>query len=451
MRKTEYRPVVKIENGIVSICRKRHCENTYLQFCQCVNWDSNKKVLSPRDSDVCYIKLSADVREKIKGNYCVVVNLDTGEFADVFIDPDVLKDTMGEIRVTNYVKKTVGITEKSNIAVCIENSAEFSTVLVQKMENIKSDVVVIPEGVISEEILRSFSFFEVINNLTKDSIFVKSKNIVTEKTKNLREIRLNRKQRKLLSDNIPSRLTKEQWAQLLDTKDVTPEEKEIFKNEYSEDSNGYTIKESIEDMSYTANQIIKKFINVNFGESIVLRPVIETYRYKERRGLLKVLSDFYVGRSTLTLNCRRPHECDENADIVRMTEDNMRFLGIEAMDKVVLRFKNKKISCHVLPFSEDKYTNTNIPSVIELSVGIPAHIRDTLGVTDIQSSVKVDRDTGFIFRKSFNEQLVPILLALFSINIFDGLKRWVSLLICAGLIPVIMYVTLSPKRNMRGK
>ena len=451
MKKKDMRPVVKVENGIVSICRKRRSENTYLEFFQTVNVDLSEGVVKPKFSDLCFIKVSSDIREKIKGNYCVVVNLDTGEFADVFIDPEVILDCSATIRVTNYVKKSAGISEESQIALCIEKSAEFSGVRIQKMENIKSDLIGIPEGAVSAEILKDFSLFEVINNLTKDSIYVKSKNIVVDSSLSEGTIRLNRKQRKLLSDNIPARLTSEQWHSLIDSDQVSEEDKACFRKEYIPDAMGYTIVESMEEMPYATNRAIQRVINGNFGESIILRPVIETYRYKDHRGLLRVLSDFYVGRSTLTLNCRRPYECDENADVVRMTEDNMKFLGIEAMDKVVLKFKTRQKSCHVLPFDGDKYKNTNLPGVVELSVGVPAHIRADLGITDIQTSVKVDRDTWFIFRKSFNEQLVPILLALFSINIFEGMRKWQSTLICAGLIPVIMFVTLSPKRNMREK
>ena len=137
MKKKDMRPVVKVENGIVSICRKRRSENTYLEFFQTVNVDLSKGVVKPKFSDLCFIKVSSDIREKIKGNYCVVVNLDTGEFADVFIDPEVILDCSATIRVTNYVKKSAGISEESQIALCIEKSAEFSGVRIQKMENIK--------------------------------------------------------------------------------------------------------------------------------------------------------------------------------------------------------------------------------------------------------------------------------------------------------------------------
>ena len=129
----------------------------------------------------------------------------------------------------------------------------------------------------------------------------------------------------------------------------------------------------------------------------------------------------------------------------------MRFLGIGPMDKVVIQYKEKTVSCHVLPFCDEKFAYTNTPSVIELSIGIPAHVRRKLGVTDIQSSVKVNRDTAFIFKSSFNEQLVPLILTLLSLRFFEDIAWYFSVLLVLVLVPIVMYITLSSKRNMCGR
>ena len=137
MKKKDMRPVVKIENGKVSICRKKRSENTYLEYFQTVNVDLSEGVVKPKFSDLCFIKVSSDIREKIKGNYCVVLNPDTGDFVDVLIDPDVITECTGEIFITNYVKRRACITNTSRIVICTENYDEFSKVRIQKMENIK--------------------------------------------------------------------------------------------------------------------------------------------------------------------------------------------------------------------------------------------------------------------------------------------------------------------------
>ena len=148
--------------------------------------------------------------------------------------------------------------------------------------------------------------------------------------------------------------------------------------------------------------------------------------------------------------CRRPYDPDEGSDIVRMTASNMSLLGIDPMDRVFLRYRKKSVSCRVLELDDkDAFLTTNIPVSPELVIGVPAHLRKKLGVTDLSSSIKVDRDTGFIFRRSFNEQIVPILLTLFTTQLFADKSIIISALLSIVAIPVVLYFNLSSKRNMR--
>ena len=162
------------------------------------------------------------------------------------------------------------------------------------------------------------------------------------------------------------------------------------------------------------------------------------------------MTDFYVGKSTISLICRRPYDNDEGLDIIRMSPSNMSLLGIDEMDKVILQYKDRKISTRVLSLEDDDaFLETNLPISTDLVVGVPVHIRKKLGVMDLSTTIKVDRDTAFIFKKSINEQIVPILLTLFSTNLFTDF----SVVLSAGLsllaIPIVLYFNLSSKRNMR--
>ena len=100
--------------------------------------------------------------------------------------------------------------------------------------------------------------------------------------------------------------------------------------------------------------------------------------------------------------------------------------------------------------NEQAFLETNLPISPDLAVGVPAHIRKKLGVTDLLSSVKIDRDTAFIFKKNVNEQVVPILLTLFSTNLFTDSSIISSALLSLVAIPIVLYFNLSSKRNMRG-
>jgi hypothetical protein len=128
----------------------------------------------------------------------------------------------------------------------------------------------------------------------------------------------------------------------------------------------------------------------------------------------------------------------------------MNLLGIDEMDKVILQYKNKRVSCRVLELEDmDAFGETNLPISPDLVIGIPAHIRKKLYIMDLSSSIKIDRDTGFIFKKSINEQIVPILLTLFSANLFTDSSIIYSALLSLVAIPIVLYFNLSSKRNMR--
>lgn len=440
---------VSLTDGILSICRKKHTNTSYLSYEAEVKWTQQAKAPTV-DSCQNHIRTPSALKDKISSKYCTLVNLSTGLFADVVID-DTKNTENDEIAMTRVTAETIQADTHSRLIICNQNSFYFNSVKLQTLHNIKDDAVVMPVNSLTEEFKKNFSLFEIINPLTNDSIFVRSKHIVFDPSLKNNEIRINKKHRNMLSDNIPARLNSDQWKKLMQDGQIDPDAKEHLEKSYKPDGKGYIINQAIDNIDYPARSALHDFIKKKFGEEIIVRPVLESFHYEKKKSILRRLGDFFVGNSTLSLNCRRPHECDENSSIVRMSENNMQFLGIEPMDKVIIRYKENEVSCNVLPFKNDKFYKTNVPSIIELSIGIPAHIRNELKIDDIQSSVKVDRDTGFIFKKSFNEQLVPIILAILSLKFFEDLPWWGSLLIISALVPVVMYITLSSKRNMRGK
>lgn len=433
------------ENGKVFIVNNRRTNGEYLTSCERVTCVGKK--MTPIDSCLNYIRVSRGIMDKLQSKYCSLVNLNKGTFIDAVVDGTPLEDKGNVISITGYVQKILKETDGTELILCRQRYSEFSSIKAQKFENVKSDALVIPSGSEIEPFLKDFRLFEIINPLTNDSIFVRSKHIIVDSTLESNEIRINKKQREMLSDNIPVRLSGSEWNELIAESDA----KGLLEGLYSPDGSSYIISTSIDAIPYGVKTSLRATVKKKFGERLIVRPVIESFNYEKKRGLTKRLCDFFVGKSTLSLNCRRPHESDENTNIVRMTEDNMLLLGIEAMDKVILQYKEKTFSCHVLPFDSEKYGCTNVPGIMEFSVGIPAYVRNKLGIVDIQSSVKVDRDTAFIFKKSFNEQLVPIILTILSLNFFENIRWYTALLLVAAILPVITDITLSSKRNMRGK
>ena len=118
---------------------------------------------------------------------------------------------------------------------------------------------------------------------------------------------------------------------------------------------------------------------------------------------------------------------------------------------VTLTYKNKQVKCRVLQLDDTaKFDAVNSPIDTNLAIGIPSHMRKKLGMPYIDSCVKVDRNTKYILNKSINEQVVPILLTVFSTHaIFKSVL--LSLIFSILLIPIVVFLNLSSKRNMRIK
>ena len=80
----------------------------------------------------------------------------------------------------------------------------------------------------------------------------------------------------------------------------------------------------------------------------------------------------------------------------------MRLLGVEAMEQVVIYYSTYQIRCKVVAFDDDdkRIEDTNKKPNLNCSIGIPTCIRKQLNMEDIRKTVKVSRDTKFIFKKN---------------------------------------------------
>ncbi len=345
---------------------------------------------------------------------------------------------------TSHVKKALSLQDGDTVYLSRYEQMTYGEVFTQKVENIRENNLVISALDIGERSfeLDGFLHYELYNAFTADSIIVKSSHIIIDPTLPKGTVRLNRKQRISLGLELPMFLTDEQWS-LLCT-ELSGSEKELICELYRGDDRVLQ-----RDIPYDKKSRAKKLIRSHFGKKISLIPVIDSV-YAKKRSLSKKFFDLFVGKSTISLLARRPFENDEGLDIVRMTRSNMNLLGIDEMDKVVLGYKNNKISCRVLELDdENAFLETNRPIPTDLAIGVPIHIRERLGVLDLSSTVKVDRDTAFIFKKSINEQVVPILLTVFSTNLFADRSALISALVSVISIPLVLYINLSSKRNMR--
>lgn len=346
----------------------------------------------PKKGDVLnFALLNPADYEKLSRTKVLVHDSSSGLGMQVRIYPD--EDTpLGKAVVSKRVRTVLHLEDNANIVLSRYVEHTLDTVSTQTVELIKKNVIVLSSTVADS--LKSLAngkvkLYQLYNETTGDNIIIKREHILVDKQKKDTDVSLTRKQRITLG------------------LDVTP----------------------------SALKII---------------PVSDSIFYTKKKSVWSHIVDFYVGKSTISLRCTRPYENDEGSDIVRLSSANMKLLGVEEMDQVVLRYKNKSKKCRVLSLDDkEEFFKTNKPTSIDLSIGVPAHIRSELGVYDLNSSVKVDRDTSFILGRSLNEQIVPILLTVFSSKTLAGGDVWISVLLSLLAIPIITYLNLSSKRKMR--
>lgn len=430
----------KVNNSICIKCQKnKNCSQLHERARVSFSSTLNSSVLNT-------VGVSEDLYNSLKGSGIILFNPTNGKYIDVVIVP--VKIDSKHIKVANYVKEVLQLCQGDEVIIAENSTYSFSKIKIQKIENIKEDNVVVSGRDIDGKAvdLDMFSYFQFFNHHTGDSIIVKKSHIRIDAALKDGTILLNKKQRIFLGVELPKYISNSYWEEIISKiPEDNAEDLKLLKESYP--TSDHFLVDNVE---YETKQKLQKIISDYCPPRLSFVPIIDSYCRKERQGF-KTIADIYVGKSTLSLLCRRPYESDEGSDIVRMSASNMNLLGIEEMDKVIIKYKDKTVRCRVLKLDDEKaFLDSNVPTSLNNAIGIPVHIRKKLGICNINTAVKVDRDTAFLFKKSINEQIVPILLTLFSINLFAEQSIWIKILICLAAIPVIVYLNLSSKRNMRG-
>ncbi len=347
-------------------------------------------------------------RELPKDCAYVLVNPENGKFDLVEVTArEGVEDAAGEtltMRLVPAVKECLGYKDtQKNLCLCrLTISEPFRVIRRQSLEHVKEDNLVVSAECYDTFIQDApFQLFDVVNGQTGESICLQKAHIIrAEVPEGKPFLRMNRKHRIFLG---------------LEKKGLS--EKPL----------------------------------------IYIRPVVESFCARKAFNPWHMLTRFFVGQSALSLVCKRPYECDENTDVIRLTNSNMKLLGVEEIDSVILRHHMKKVKCRVLELDDkDVYLEMNggvatdtqpAEEVItaDLAVCIPAHIRKKLGLHYIDSAVKVERDTDFLFSKSLPDQIVPLLLTFTA----SGLVLDTNIVLEFLFALLVVYLNFSSKRHMR--
>ena len=335
----------------------------------------------------------------------------------------------------------------------------FSAIKPQRIENISKGCLAISRFDANN---KEFNYaneddvFRVINSITENSFIINSANIKVDPQLNKGDIRVDARQRIFLGIDNPEFIPEKVWMSIINN--LSQADKDILLRCYpSHDhvlsvSIGQNDREAIRKIvkEYVKPRIWLQKVSVN-SASAPLTPIKLRNRI---RSICTAIANRFIGRSSVMLMCRRPYKSDEGADIVRMAKASMSLLGIQEMDRVVLRYRSNSVSCPVLMIDDERcFVKENMPNEINLSIGVPAHIRNLLGIQDVKSCVHVERDTLFLLKKNLSSQIIPFLLTIavgfFAIGV---MPLWVALIFFVGVIaPVIAYFNFSQIRSMRGR
>lgn len=380
------------------ICRNAKEQRTVLQPIDKVQLDS-RNAMGVYQLNVALVSQGTYDRLP-KCRDFVLVNPENGRYDLISLRVDEkMADTEGIfLRAVSGIKKRLAYREEQEqqLLLCtLEVSTVFTDIRRQSLENVRDDNLVMSAKAYDSYVKDSpFILFDVVNEVTGESFCIHKKHIVrTERSGDKDYLQLNRKHRIFLR---------------LDGRNASGQ------------------KEA----------------------RIYLRPVLSSLYYQSMRSPWNLLTRFFVGKSALSLMCRRPYECDESADVVRISGSNMKLLGVEEIDSVILRYHTKTVKCRVLEMDDKDEFNTmneGNPAMADLAIGIPAHIRNKLGITYVDCAVKVERDTDFLFAKSLPEQIIPLLLTFTTSGLVLDMNIAFEILFAI----IVVYLNFSSKRHMR--
>lgn len=392
------------------------------------------------------VEVSPALYEDFRNCRPVLFNKKNGSIFDVVLRQNDALDG-NSIVIAKAAAKAMGANTGGSLMLLKNKAFTFCDIDVQRMENVKDDVAVVSATDANGEKVcpEDFLFFQIFNYYTNESVVLKGDHIKIDDSLDGGTILLNRKQRAFLALDAPPTIQKKHWNNI--TANANAAQKQALEKVYFDDGNYFVMRQ---DVSHSDKANAQSLLKELCPPRLLMHPVVQSFAMKRTAGK-SAIADFYVGKSAMSLMCRRPYESDEGANVVRLCPSNMHLLGVTEMDMVILRHKHNFLRCHVLPLDDERaFAKENLPTSLNYAIGIPAHLRHKLGIYSLDTAVKVERDTKFLLKKSVNEQVIPTLLTLFSVGILQPLNLWQKILAAVLALPIVIYCNLSSKRNMRG-
>ncbi|WP_462412396.1 hypothetical protein [Neobacillus sp. Marseille-QA0830] len=291
-------------------------------------------------------------------------------------------------------------------------------------------------------------YFEVVNRTTSASFDIEACFIQSDASLGDGTVKLSYLQRELLGfENPPDTLSPFYFNRYHDELALNDEQRQFINSHYAN-------KKVHEIKTYEGKTKAKKIFTAAGYYQPAIYPIYQKHKKSRLFFLKKVfvsLLNWLIRPSSLKLKVIRPYSTDESSNIVRISKSVMSLLGIEENDRIRILYRGKSIEVPVLELdSPELIKETNIvtnESSMNLSIGIPAHLRYKLGIKQIGKTCDVERDMYFLFKKNWNLQFLPILATIIAILTLDPLGGWLKLILSIIIVPFSSYITLSSVRE----
>jgi len=217
----------------------------------------------------------------------------------------------------------------------------------------------------------------------------------------------------------------------------------IFKEFYSSKTSSYILENHNSEEYYKVALAYKK----SFG-SFEVSKIERSTNFDHR-----LLTDFFIGKKHIHLRTSRSFGIDEPNNIVRISKDNCKVLGIEEGDKIIIKSIYSRVKAKVLCYDNTemflKENGIFDANEIEFLISIPTSLRVQLKLSDVGDVVSIKRDTLFILLKNLNNQffsLIGLVITIFTLpeKIIKDDYKLTAILI---LLPFIIWLTFSKERS----
>lgn len=336
--------------------------------------------------------------------------------------------------------------EIGNQDICIrkKKKAVVKCCKIAGAEEVRESKLRIPTEIYDSLMIEGIEGLKVVNHFNGYSLFFPKDKIVREEKGEQDYVRLNAKQRLFLDLDLPMVIEPFYYDRLeeFDGRDI--------KQNYEKDSSGshYKWKETLETKGCKLEKI-----------SIGIYPISDWKKgrkiWNRFKKAPKRIRNFLLNRlmndKKVVMRVIRPYLLDESENIVRISNESMKNLGISEGDILIIKKYDREIKARVflMEFEEAK-KNTLIKDTQEMNllIGISSFSRNELDLPYINESVFVKRDNVHLFKKNLNNQVFTIIGLLLSMNFLYSLENiWLQIALGVMIVFVFIYLSFSELRE----